>query len=202
MTTPTHFLVTGVSVSTFVPLAFKEFHKWFVGSFFVFFILLFHILLFIYFFSFCIYLISLNMMFLGPFVLWQMQDLHFYRSPCVCLYTDKCLHVPRLTMEQSQWGLGRLPRDARCWGGTAQLVQAGEKECIHSSVFIYEDIFLSGQTAVSQDPRKIFSLERILEFRSWTSLMGSGLVGRNEIPEAMKSLSNQAEWNRTKRGMP
>jgi hypothetical protein len=46
------------------------------------------------------------------------------------------------------------------------LVQAGEKEGIHSSVFIYEDIFLSGQTAVSQDPRKIFSLEGILEFRS------------------------------------
>lgn len=51
MTTPTHFLVTGVSVSTFVPLAFEEFHKWFVGSFSVFFILLFHILfLYIFFF--------------------------------------------------------------------------------------------------------------------------------------------------------
>lgn len=32
--------------------------------------------------------------------------------------------------------------------------------------------------------------------------MGSGLVPGNEIPEAMKSLSNQTEWNRTKRGMP
>lgn len=113
-----------------------------------------------------------------------------------------------LTMEQSQWGLSRhtgKPEPGMARHGWSTLGWRGQDTekghilgwhcshpCRHCSQMA--DIICYHPT-ITQNPGKIFHLEGILEFRSWTSAMGPGLVHAVEILEATKSLWDQAEWS-------